>query len=417
MERFYKFSSRTIGKVFEFWLVYLISVVMNKLGDNDFIQGKASFWEEMLDYQNSAIFILYLFTIVVIVWAVIYLISKSVSVNRRPSALFTQMMREHTDESLGTEITSGLSWGMDKTLVTADPIILGWTPAGVVVENYDDTAYEFKESQLALEHADYKVSEAFQKAIALGNNLPRYMVTRCKRNFNKDNPLLVLNLRRTEWSYASFVWNRFGKDTSENKDWHKKIVGDTMRTKGDFLPHSLCLHLIIETVDGNMLVTEISREKSNDYPCTKAASLGEQIELADIIGNKDFNRDFVSVWAERAVCEEFGLSDEQYEAEFYTKSLRVLALDMEADIYNVSLACTIKMRNSVEHFKKEVNSTIAEKEISDMYSLGINDIPSILLKYPGNSGEYHPSSYLRFLLFYIYKNGYKRTCNAFKKLA
>ena len=33
--------------------------------------------------------------------------------------------------------------------------------------------------------------------------------------------------------------------------------------------------------------------------------------------------------------------------------------------------------------------------------------------YPGNKGEYHPSSYLRLLLFYLYKNGYRRTCKVF----
>ena len=180
-------------------------------------------------------------------------------------------------------------------------------------------------------------------------------------------------------------------------------------------PNSLCLHLIIETKDGNVLITEISKEKANDYPTTKAVSIGEQLELSDFLEQKDFQEDFVTEWTRRAVCEEFGLSEKQYQKVFDQNSLRVLALDLEMDIYNFSLACTIRLRQSCEEFKRLVGSTIEQKEISDIQEMEPADIPAVLLGYPQNKDEYHPSSYLRLLLFYLYKNGYKRTGESLMK--
>ena len=165
-----------------------------------------------------------------------------------------------------------------------------------------------------------------------------------------------------------------------------------------------------------MLITEISNEKSNDYPRTKAVSIGEQVELADFIDPRDYQDDFVTQWTRRAVCEEFGLSENQYEQVFDERTLRVLSLDFEMDIYNFALVCTMKMRHDCEEFKKLVSSTIEQKEISDMQDMDLEEIPKVLMGYPKNKGEYHPSSYLRLLMFYLYKNGYKRTCKRFKGL-
>ncbi len=211
------------------------------------------------------------------------------------------------------------------------------------------------------------------------------------------------------------MWRRYyGEEYEQEKRelWHNQIVSEHLESglRVARYPNSFCLHLVIETENGNVLITEISKEKVNDYPTTKAVSLGEQIELSDFVEPKDFQQDFVKEWTRRAVCEEFGITGEQYEEEFDVNSLRVLSLDMEMDIYNFALVCTIKMRHSCEQLKKIVNTTIELKEISNMFELPLDEVPSILMGYPKNKDEYHPSSYLRLLVFYLYKNGYRRTC-------
>lgn len=217
------------------------------------------------------------------------------------------------------------------------------------------------------------------------------------------------------------MWHRYeGQKNGKEKQalWRDRIVTEHVNSglRVANYPNSLCLHLIIETSDGKVLITEISEEKSNDYPMTKAVSIGEQVELADFIDPRDYQDDFVTQWTRRAVCEEFGLSENQYEQVFDERTLRVLSLDIEMDIYNFALVCTMKMRHDCEEFKKLVSSTIEQKEISDMQDMDLEEIPKVLMGYPKNKGEYHPSSYLRLLMFYLYKNGYKRTCKRFKGL-
>ena len=56
-------------------------------------------------------------------------------------------------------------------------------------------------------------------------------------------------------------------------------------------------------------------------------SIGEQLELSDFVDQRDFQEDFVTEWTRRAVCEEFGLSENQYAEVFDERSLRVLSLD------------------------------------------------------------------------------------------
>jgi hypothetical protein len=51
-----------------------------------------------------------------------------------------------------------------------------------------------------------------------------------------------------------------------------------------------------------------------------------------------------------------------------------------------------------------------------MQDMDLEEISKVLMGYPKNKGEYHPSSYLRLLMFYLYKKGYKRTCKRFKGL-
>lgn len=222
-------------------------------------------------------------------------------------------------------------------------------------------------------------------------------------------------LKKTYWRHCQFVWKRYkGEKNEEEKRilWRNEIVSDHLKNslKVAKYPNSFCLHLVIETSEGKVLITEISKEKVNDYPTTKAVSLGEQIELSDFVDAKDFQQDFVTEWTRRAVCEEFGITAAQYEEEFDEKSLRVLSIDMEMDIYNFALVCTVKMRHGCEQLKKVVNTTIEQKEISDMTEMDLDMIPSVLMGYPGNENEYHPSSYLRLLVFYLYKKGYRRTC-------
>ena len=421
MEILYRKLYRYKSTVFEYWAIYLISVVMNYLGEREILNGDQTFWQEITDLGNAPVFILLILTILMAIFYLLLAVSGYFTRREEPVAAFTDLMKVHSSEVAHAKIPGGLVWGKNRTLWTAPNIVIGIEPKNVRIVEYDDTPFEFIDKEEKEAEERYEQSEIFQGMRALGNDLPRFMLTKYSSNFNKERPILSLQLKKTSWGQCQFVWhNRFHGEKGEKerqKQWTESLVKKHMNSglKVANYPNSLCLHLIIETKNGNVLITEISQEKSNDYPTTKAVSIGEQLELGDFIDHKDFQDDFVTEWTRRAVCEEFGLGEVQYLDVFDEKSLRVLALDFEMDIYNFTLVCVIRLRRTCEEFKKVVGSTIEQKEISDIQEMEIKDIPNVLMGYPKNANEYHPSSYLRLLLLYLHKNGYRRACKAFKK--
>lgn len=423
MERLYKRLYGSRKTVFESWVIYLLSVVMNYLGDGEVISGGQTFWQKILDLRNPPVFILMILTFIVFVFYILFVLTGHYTRKREPVAAFTDLMKAHSDEIAHANIAGGLVWGKNRTLWTAPTIVIGVEPQNVMVTEYNHTLFEFAEKNLRMDCERFLHSGAFERTRALGNDLPRFMMTKYSSNFNKEKPILSLQLRKTSWGQCQFVWhNRFfdivepDERQKQQKQWTEELVAEHINSglKVANYPNSLCLHLIIETKDGNVVITEISREKGNDYPTRKAVSIGEQLELSDFIGQKDFHEDFVTEWTRRAVCEEFGLSENQYLHVFDEKSLRVLALDMEMDIYNFTLVGVICLRQTCEQFKRVVSSTIEQKEISDIQEMTLSEIPHVLMSYPKNAGEYHPSSYLRLLLFYLFKRGYTRTSRDFR---
>ena len=401
-------------KIAEYIAVYLISLVMNYLSDQDVLNGSHTIWQKMTDLNTPAVFVLLLLIAFAVLFYIMLAIFGYYTRKQNLSAAFTDIMRAHTEDIAQPAITGGLSWGLNRTLWMAPTMVLGLPSKSVMMANYDDTPYSFG-PELKGEFETFAASDYIKQIQRMGNDLPRYMLTRYGSNFDKENPLLTIQLKKTFWRHCQFVWRRYyGEENEQEKRelWRNQIVSEHLESglRVARYPNSFCLHLVVETENGNVLITEISKEKVNDYPTTKAVSLGEQIELSDFVEPKDFQQDFVKEWTRRAVCEEFGITETQYEEEFDVASLRVLSLDLEMDIYNFALVCTIKMRHSCEQFTKIVNTTIEQKEISNMIELPLMEVPNILMGYPDNKDEYHPSSYLRLLVFYLYKNGYRRTC-------
>ena len=78
MERLYKFLLSVITPSIKAWGVYFVSVVLNQLGDSSVINGETSFLERMTCWTNSSILILYVFTALVIIETLVYLILKPI---------------------------------------------------------------------------------------------------------------------------------------------------------------------------------------------------------------------------------------------------------------------------------------------------------------------------------------------------
>lgn len=437
MERIYKIILSILSPSVKAWGVYFVSVVLNQLGDSAVINGEETFIERMTCWTNSSIFILYLFTIAILIEVLLYFILKPLVLKIDPTPRFAEIMQKYSDPILINSQFGGLSWGVDKSLYLPPCIVEGWKPQQIMIEKYDSSDYsfnkffkdelserEFKYNSLCDEYLSYLEKDETKRTQRIGNDLRRYMVTRAKPNANRTNPGFVIDLKSTYWNQTSFIWGKAKADNS----WKNEKIKDQLYYKITPLPNSFCLHLIIETVDQKVIISGISKAKYNDYPQTKAVSLGEQIEALDFVVPKEIKKEFVTEWVQRAVMEEFGLNAEDYNKCFDPSSIRVLGFNFEGDIINYSLPTVIRMKVNCDTLHKFTENTIDGKEISDFSCIEPEEIPSICVnaKIYGdknfskssnedNSNEWHPSSYLRLLLYYLHRNGWNKTCRDFIK--
>lgn len=410
MELLYKFLSKNLVPTVKAWGVYVVSVILNQLAEPDVINGKDSFFDRMITLSNASILMLYIFTALVIILASTYLVIKPIVIRRRPQPVFTRMMRHYSDEVLYPEISGGVSWGSNKTVALPHSIVEGWKPQDIFIDDYDSIEYTFDDT-LKEKHKAFTESPEFQSVKKAGNDLRRFMLNGYKSNTDAKNPRFVLKVKSTHWNQTSFVWN----EARNNPQWKKEQIQHQLKSKADLLPNSLCLHLILETSDRKVLITTISRSKANDYAETKAVTIGEQVDGSDFLKPNDVVGDFISPWVQRAIMEEFGLTEDLYRELFDIGSTRVLGLTLEGDIINYSLPTIIRMKVTGEQFLEYVNSTIDQKEISSIKCVSLDEIPDILFDINNNRAEWHPSSYLRLLLYYLHRRGYEKTCKQFVK--
>ena len=97
-------------------------------------------------------------------------------------------------------------------------------------------------------------------------------------------------------------------------------------------------------------------------------------------------------------------------------SLRVLSVDFEGDIYNVALTCLLKLNIDANQLKliKEIKID-SNESTNEFRECTEQDVRKILLEYPNNKNDYHPSTYLRLLMFHLYSSKQFATMSAIVK--
>ena len=346
---------------------------------------------------------------------------------------FVQIMKDNTGASLKDSVYPGcLSWGEGKTVLLCNDIIYGWKADNIIISDYDDNMYSFfriddAEKYYGIKTAyptqeeffEFKNSDSFKEIIRKGNNLSRFMLKSGETNYDKNNRKLLLFLARTEWSQTSYIWDWFGKKngTEVNANSLMNEYARGISTGGyteQYLPNSLCMHLLIETLDNKIIKARISSNKRNDNPGTWAFTLGEQLESVDFMDENNFYPDFMLRWLQRAFKEEYKMDENVYRDIVEEDTFRVLSLDFESDRYNFALLCTVRLNYSYEVFSRKIQSLLSRDEAIELGAIEVNDIPGILTTYSDCEmrKRYHPSSYLRLLVFYMHKLGFGRAQNS-----
>jgi len=396
----YKITKRSLKWLWSITSTFFISLLTAEFSTSG-VKELLSHLNSFSFYVGDGLFALSLLC------TVLYFISKYFVFTETETKEFIELMNKYTDDRLrDVDISGNYSWGQNRTIYCCEDLIFGWKTKDIRINQYDDVSYKISTVGQYISEEGYKDfvnTERFSKTIEYGNNLPRVMLTRYASNYNKSKRLLLLDFKRTEWSMVSYLWSELrdsGKAISDS------IKGFLLGTEMA-LPNSFCMQLLIETADRKIVLSVISNAKVNDYAKCRAATIGEQLDITDIIGN-DYRDDFVNGWQKRAFREEFGLTDDDYQRVVDEDSFRILSLNFEADIYNFTVFCVVRLKMTFSQFKREITTGIERKETENIEAISMDDIPSILFSYPTNKYEYHPSTYLRILLAYFHVKGRKK---------
>ena len=308
----------------------------------------------------------------------------------------------YEDECFSGINTGGYGAGLDKCLMQNG--VAGWSSEDIIIEDVDYEEFSFSSigmPELDEEYKEYCKSAEVKRMQLRGNDRTRWMVSGLYQN-NK----IFISLRKTRFSMTGFWWSHVRDDSKMQRKMAKHVFDQ----EEIFYPNSFCLHLIIETYDEKLLCTKTSVNKKNDYAKSIAVTIGEQISEIDFADNISGNSGFVDQWVKRSVIEEFGMFSEDYDKYVDVSSIRVLALSYEGDIYNFSLPVYVRLKMDYEGFLSYINATNRNNnEYTDIISVTDKEAIEITKAWidPDKRADYHPSSFLRALLYAVYKGADK----------
>ncbi|MBQ8431359.1 MAG: hypothetical protein IJX28_00595 [Clostridia bacterium] len=436
--RIYKISEIVKNKFLSIWLSYLAGIVVEHISDSSSLVEVAY---GVFNFSKLSIVLLWIGAAVVAFLWIFNVVFDRVRVSKKIENSFLKIMEDHTDPLLNQSKMSAYSWGYNKTIcIPKNPG--GWMPEDIYIDLRNsrvDGAYSFSDGKANLIGYDDAAYEEYcrnsRKIDTIrrrGDDRDRYAVRHVERSMKGNK--VEIRLQKTKWSQLQFSWDYLRRLDNQNRPVEPKPQEDAIRQMflqtldrtEDTLINSFCLHLILVSSKGNVILSKISPVKSNDYPSTWAATLGEQIEREDFLNDAkgEAYPNFVTRWVKRALKEEFDIDEDTLteqgisELEEYVDmdSLRVLSVDFEGDIYNVALTCLLKLKITAETLKKTKELNIdANENTTEFRECSENDVRSILLGYPDNQGEYHPSTYLRLLMFHLYSAKQLATLSAVVK--
>jgi len=318
----------------------------------------------------------------------------------------------------------------------------GWKPEDIYIDLRNsriDSDYKFSKIGNDLDGYDevsYDKYNNTSRKIDLikqrGEDEEKFAVCHIEKS-SKGNKVEI-RLQKTKWSRLQFSWDILRRLDTKNEpiinlnqeEKINEVYKNALNLKGEFLNNSFCLHLILVSKNGNAILSRISNKKTNDYPSTWAATIGEQIEKRDFFNasNGEVYSDFVVRWVKRALAEELDIEEnltleqKMTEIEEYVDmdSLRVLSVDFEGDIYNIALTCVLRLKINTDEFKSLKEIKVNTDEMTNEFmECSEQDIRKILLSYPKDIKNYHPSTYLRLLMYHLYSAKKSFTMSAIVK--
>jgi hypothetical protein len=256
---------------------YLIAIAINFFSDI----SRVGFLELFKSTFSRIEYIVgYVSLLIIIAYKLLLFIFKKYFRNKTIDKRVREIYEKYTDSIFKGHEIEGISWGLGQTVMSCPNLQDGWETKSISFEvdnslynldflnNYDQL---LKDRNLNKEYKKY-VQKEFYKEFTTDSD--RLMLTKRPVAMTDDNALSI-KLKKVKWSQLQFMWNKLL--VPENR---KKYIKDVFEDGFIKYPNSFCLHLVVITNDNKVLLTEISNNKSNDYPNTWAVSIGEQLYMS-----------------------------------------------------------------------------------------------------------------------------------------
>lgn len=299
---------------------------------------------------------------------------------RRLESLFQNLLKDHISPELYKISEGRIALGSSLTLQQTPELIEGWKVNEIDI-CFDSKKFEIPKEKVK-SYCEYLKLKDFK------NDGTKFMIINNPKSFT-DSPNLKIELQECSYSQIQFY-----KDNVVPLDKVNliKTVFDDLSIK---FPHSICLHLIIVTLDRQVLTT--LRSGKVDYsPKTWSVSVEEQLDKKDFV---DGSNNVLNRWLIRLLEEEIGIDESDYS----TSNFRLLSLFLESEIMNCSLCGLIKLEISSEELQKILQvKPKKDQEFTEWCFLSYNQLKKEFL-HP--SKEYHPSSKYRIFLALLHKYG------------
>lgn len=282
---------------------------------------------------------------------------------------------------------SAIGWGKTITMLNCPTIQEGW-PLGSISICPDVGAFDIDPDMVA-EYQSFKTTMRFG---SYGDNT-KYMLTTNPTSFS-DNPELHLHVTSCLWSHLMFYRRKLNDTAFLQRSIDRAFRGDLVL---DF-PNSLCLHIIVVTSDSMVVITKRPPDVTY-FPGAWSATIEEQLSTGDISSEPAGAR--MSAWAQRALWEELGLSNDVYDEDDF----RVLSVFLEGDALNVSLCAIVQLKIDRHEISSRLRSGLrVDRELTEFDFIFL-ERSTILNELLNPSRTYHPTTAYRFLYAFLNRFG------------
>lgn len=375
---------------------YLSAFLVNTLDNLSSASVNDVLKDIFLNYTKIGNIGFYLAAAIIVIRTVMLFFLKKYFKGKTEDRRLRDIYEEYSNSIFDGHETEGISWGWGQTVTSAPDIQKGWATSNIKFE-VDTSLYNIQ--MLRTLDPSFQ-SRDFQKEYDLyvRDEFPQYYKTDSDRLMLKEKPVsltddyaLTIKLKRVKWSQLQFFWNQVLTDKIK-KICIDKLFYDNMIVQ----VNSFCLHLIVKTSDGKILITEVSPNKDNDYAKSWAVSIGEQIDMEDV---KNLDADCSYAWVKRALYEELSINDDEFQKE----NIRFLSINLEGNIVNFAFVCVVEIvLDSDDLVNRLHTSSRVDNEFKHLDFMDIDEIPAELIK---NRRNYHPSSEIRMLYTYLNTKG------------